>query len=169
MGYGRHAFTLSLHNLETAILLNTVGFLFGILSFSIPKIAVACLLVRILNPSRLHKIFVFFLVGFVTLVAVICIIILFTMCDPPESMWYVTIPGKCKDVKILIDYAIFTGGECRVILEIACLILTNEHHAALSAFVDLYLAIYPVTVLWKLNMSTRKKLALSAALGLGAW
>jgi hypothetical protein len=38
---------------------------------------------------------------------------------------------------------------------------------ALSAFVDLYLAIYPAIVLWKLHMSTKKKLALMAALGLG--
>ena len=38
---------------------------------------------------------------------------------------------------------------------------------ALSAFVDLYLAIYPALVLWKLQMSLRKKFALTAALGLG--
>ena len=39
---------------------------------------------------------------------------------------------------------------------------------ALSAFVDLYLAIYPTTVLLNLHMSLRKRLALSAALGLGS-
>lgn len=39
---------------------------------------------------------------------------------------------------------------------------------ALSAFVDLYLAIYPTTVLLHLHMSLRKRLALCAALGLGA-
>lgn len=39
--------------------------------------------------------------------------------------------------------------------------------AAFSAFVDLYLAVYPSFVLFKLQMSPRKKIALSAALGLG--
>lgn len=40
--------------------------------------------------------------------------------------------------------------------------------SALSAFVDLYLATYPTTVLLNLHMSLRKRLALSAALGLGS-
>lgn len=39
---------------------------------------------------------------------------------------------------------------------------------ALSAFVDMYLALYPSTVLMKLHMSLRKRLALCAALGLGS-
>lgn len=45
----------------------------------------------------------------------------------------------------------------------------NTHQrAAFSAFVDLYFAIYPSTVLMKLHMSLRKRVALCAALGLGA-
>lgn len=39
---------------------------------------------------------------------------------------------------------------------------------ALSAFVDLYLSIYPAVILWKLNMSVKKRLALMCALGLGS-
>ncbi|RYP16620.1 hypothetical protein DL765_005011 [Monosporascus sp. GIB2] len=44
--------------------------------------------------------------------------------------------------------------------------LTTE--TAYSAFVDLYLAIYPAIVLFGLQLSIKKKLALSASLGLGA-
>lgn len=44
----------------------------------------------------------------------------------------------------------------------------TESDSAISAFVDFYLAIYPSLVLFKLQMSLRKKIALSAALGLGA-
>jgi hypothetical protein len=39
---------------------------------------------------------------------------------------------------------------------------------ALSAMVDLYLAVYPAVILFKLQMNLRKKLALSIALGLGS-
>lgn len=48
--------------------------------------------------------------------------------------------------------------------------LCNEliRYPGLSAFVDLYLALYPVSVLMKLHMSLRKRLALCAALGLGS-
>lgn len=46
--------------------------------------------------------------------------------------------------------------------------LDEAYLAALSAFVDLYLAIYPSTILLHLHMSLRKRLALCAALGLGS-
>ena len=39
---------------------------------------------------------------------------------------------------------------------------------AASAFVDLYLAIYPAVILIKLQMSHKKKIALCAVLGFGA-
>jgi hypothetical protein len=38
----------------------------------------------------------------------------------------------------------------------------------MSAFVDLYLSIYPIAVLMSLQMTLKKKLALCAVLGLGA-
>ncbi|KAJ5593874.1 uncharacterized protein N7459_000082 [Penicillium hispanicum] len=151
-GFGKHAKALTQHNMEMAILLNTVSFLFGILSFTVPKIAVTAMLNRILNPALGQKILLWGLVGTATIVSCICIIILFTMCDPPKALWLVhlAMEGKatCKSSWILVDYAMFTG--------------------ALSAFVDLYLAIYPVTVLLNLQMSLRKRIALSAALGLGS-
>ncbi|KAK1730002.1 uncharacterized protein BDZ83DRAFT_783615 [Colletotrichum acutatum] len=49
---------------------------------------------------------------------------------------------------ILVYFAIYSGGFC--------------------ALVDLYLAIYPAVVLAKLQMSIRKKVALSIALGIGS-
>jgi hypothetical protein len=39
---------------------------------------------------------------------------------------------------------------------------------AVSAFADLFLAFYPTIVLMRLQMTLKKKLALCAALGLGA-
>lgn len=169
IGYGKHAVFLDQHTLETAILLNTVSFLFGILSFTLPKLAVSAMLNRILNPSLLHRIVLWLLTGFAAVVSVICIIILFTMCDPPKALWemHLAMEGAatCKDTWILIDYAIFTGGEFR---SISFTDWPNGNIAALSALVDLYLAIYPTTVLLNLHMSLRKRLALSAALGLGS-
>ncbi|KAJ5190730.1 uncharacterized protein N7498_009715 [Penicillium cinerascens] len=152
VGYGKHAKDLTQENLEMAILLNTISFLFGILSFTIPKLAVTAMITRILCPGLKQKIWLWLLVGTAAAVSCICIIILFTMCDPPEALWNVHLAmtggATCRNVWILIDYAIFTG--------------------ALSAFVDLYLAFYPVTVLMKLQMSLRKRIALCAAMGLGS-
>lgn len=113
VGFGKHASALTLPDLELAILLNTVSFLFGILSFTIPKLAVTAMLNRILNLGQMQKAFLWLLTGTAAAVSCICIIILFTMCDPPEALWHVHLiaqGAKCKDVWMLIDYAIFTGG-----------------------------------------------------------
>ncbi|KAL4950176.1 hypothetical protein BDW69DRAFT_197487 [Aspergillus filifer] len=152
IGYGKHAWVLEDKTVETASLLNSIGFLFGIISFSVPKLAVAAMLNRIMNPSFLQKTIIWSLTGLGATISGICIIVLFTMCDPPRALWQTSLvaagEATCKDVWILVDYAIFTG--------------------AYSAFIDLYLAVYPATVLMKLHMSLRKRLALTAALGLGA-
>lgn len=169
VGYGKHAMYLSMDNLEMAILLNTVSFLFGILSFTLPKIAVTSMLTRILNPKPLHKAILWMMVGTAAAVSIICILILFTMCDPAEALWtpkLVAAGAKCKSTTMLIDYAIFTGGRSHALQTYAPLRI-NPVLLALSAFVDLSLAIYPTTVLLKLQMSLRKRLALCAALGLG--
>lgn len=113
VGYGRHAAALSLSSLELAIMLNTVSFLFGILSFTIPKLAVTAMLNRILNPGTLQKTILWCLTGTAAVVSGICIIMLFTMCDPPKALWEIHLvlegEAKCKNVWILINYAIFTG------------------------------------------------------------
>ncbi|KAJ5755465.1 hypothetical protein N7533_005008 [Penicillium manginii] len=139
-------------NLSAAMLLNNLSFLLGILSFTIPKIAVTAMITRIFNPGMVQKIILWTLVSMTAAVSCICIIILFTMCDPPRALWtpelVQTGQATCKSTWMLIDYAIFTG--------------------AMSATVDLYLALYPMVVLMNLQMSLRKRIALSAALGLGA-
>ncbi|GKZ26512.1 hypothetical protein AbraIFM66951_002593 [Aspergillus brasiliensis] len=167
MGYGKHAWLLSESTVEQATLLNSLSFLFGIISFATPKLAVTAMLNRILNPSMVQRVCLWVLTGLAAVVSGVCIIVLFTMCDPPEALWksHLVTEGKatCKDVWILIDYAIFTGGWfMRLFLS------ATADIPALSAFVDLILAVYPSTVLMKLHMSLRKRLALCAALGLGA-
>lgn len=171
LGYGRHADTLSPERLVKVSLVNYADFALGIVSFSLPKLAVAALLNRIMNPNWFQKSILWLLTGLVALTSGICIVVLFTMCDPPRALWDVSLVmqgnAKCRDISILIDYAIFTGGR-----DSDTLAWSSRGRVlmipAFSAFTDLYLAIYPAVVLMKLNMSTRKKIALCLALGLGS-
>jgi hypothetical protein len=66
-------------NLSAAMLLNNLSFLLGILSFTIPKIAVTAMITRIFNPGMVQKIILWTLVSMTAAVSCICIIILFTM------------------------------------------------------------------------------------------
>lgn len=159
---------------ELALMWNMISFIFGIISFAIPKLAVAALLHRILNPNLTKRIIVWGLVSLIAVIAIVNILIYVTMCDPQQALWKSSMilsgEAKCRDIWILINYATFNGGErCSMGLVILVTVSDNRHVcAAFSAFVDLFLAIYPGVVLFKLQMSLRKKIALTAALGLGA-
>ncbi|KAK8087154.1 hypothetical protein PG994_002128 [Apiospora phragmitis] len=112
-------------------------------------LAVIALLTRILNPSRAHwwGLWAMGLLCFASLLATVGVLL--GQCTPARSLWTFSITEKtCFDKNILVGYCIYAG--------------------AISAFVDLYLAIYPSLVLFKLQMPIKKKLALCAALGIGS-
>ncbi|KAL2174026.1 uncharacterized protein P884DRAFT_250811 [Thermothelomyces heterothallicus CBS 202.75] len=147
-GSGHHAALLTDDQLGGAIFYTMVAFCPGILSFGLPKLAVVALLTRMMNPSRLHSIFLWFLAIFCQLSLMGCVGILFGQCTPTRSMWDFSVKGKCINPWILVNYSIYAG--------------------SFSGFVDLYFAVYPSIVLLKLQMSLKKKIALSFALGIGS-
>ncbi|KAF6795315.1 integral membrane protein [Colletotrichum musicola] len=147
-GNGRHFETLSLEQKQQAIFWTIVGFPAGVMSFGLPKAAVVALLTRILNPCPWHRKFLWCMALFTLLSLTINMVCLFIHCQPTYSQWDFSVKGTCWDKWVLVSIAIYTG--------------------SLGAFVDAYLAVYPATVLAKLQMSTQKKVALSVALGIGS-
>ncbi|KAF6791411.1 integral membrane protein [Colletotrichum sojae] len=147
-GNGRHFETLSLEQKQQAIFWTMVGFPAGVMSFGLPKAAVVALLTRILNPCPWHRNFLWGMALFTLLSLTINMVCLFIHCQPTNSLWDFSVKGTCWDKWVLVSIAIYTG--------------------SLGAFVDAYLAVYPATVLAKLQMSMQKKVALSVALGIGS-
>ncbi|KAF4452103.1 hypothetical protein F53441_5036 [Fusarium austroafricanum] len=148
-GNGRHFDTLTSDQKQNVIFFTILGFPFGVMAFGFPKLAVVALITRLMNPGRIHKIFLWGLAGCCMLSLVGCIVILFAQCTPAESQWTFSITDKkCWSPWVLVNFAIFAG--------------------ALSAATDLYLALYPAVVLFHLQMNIRKKIALSFALGIGS-
>ncbi|EQB55852.1 integral membrane protein [Colletotrichum gloeosporioides Cg-14] len=147
-GYGRHKDVLTYEQKKGAIFWSHVGFAPGIMSFAIPKLAVVSLLTRLMNPRRYH---LWFLWG-ITILCLLTHIVVpglhFGRCVPVASIWDDHVLGRCFDPNITVDYSIYGG--------------------VLSAFVDVYLALYPTLVLFQLQMAMKRKIALSCALGVGA-
>jgi hypothetical protein len=167
-GTGEHAAGLSQDALQKALLYSTAAFCPGILSFTIPKLGVVALLIRILNPTPRFKWFLWLLVGGSDIVIFGCVIILYAQCRPAKALWIPSMKGaQCWSPLVLADYSIATGGmENTVPFKDDAVPLTIP---ALSALVDLVLALYPATVLWRLQMSRKRKIGLSITLGLGVW
>ncbi|PYI15457.1 hypothetical protein BO99DRAFT_468061 [Aspergillus violaceofuscus CBS 115571] len=116
LGYGKHTTVIvelgGMDRLEQVLLLSYINFALGIMSFATPKLAIAALLNRILNPGRFHQVFLWVLTGMVFVTSSICIIVLFTMCDPPQALWKTQLLAQgatCRPQVVLVDYAIFTG------------------------------------------------------------
>ncbi|KAI2466522.1 hypothetical protein F4781DRAFT_350300 [Annulohypoxylon bovei var. microspora] len=148
-GNGSHISTLTPDQISGAVLWTMVGFVPGVLSFSIPKLAAIYLLTGLLEPSLMHR-RILWTMGISCVIFLLgCVAILFGQCTPSRAQWDSSITEKtCINPWILVNYSIFAG--------------------AFSGFVDLYLAAYPASVLFTLQMNLRKKLALCVALGLGS-
>jgi membrane-bound metal-dependent hydrolase YbcI (DUF457 family) len=93
-------------------MLNTAGFAPGILSFVIPKLGVVALLIRLFNPSRPRKIFLWSFVGGSCIIISGCIVIIYAQCSPTRALWTLDLNGaRCWSPWILVDYSLFAGGK----------------------------------------------------------
>lgn len=148
-GFGKHFDVLTLDEKQQMIKWTFFSFTPSILAFTIPKFAVVSLLTRLLNPSRWHRVFLWVLVGTCQVAILGCAIILFAQCTPSRAQWDFSITNKkCWSPWLLVRYSMVAG--------------------CFSAFTDLYLAVYPTIVLFKLQINNKKKLALCFALGIGS-
>ncbi|EXM14085.1 hypothetical protein FOTG_17490 [Fusarium oxysporum f. sp. vasinfectum 25433] len=146
-GYGSHAGTLSIPDLERAQFLWAMSLAIGSLGTVFPKLAVVSLLSQVLFPSP-RQLRVLWGLAVACLLSNTAVITLhFAQCKPASAFWTVDAEAKCWDP----IYATVTAFSS----------------SAFLAIVDFYLALYPAAVLWSLEMHLRKKLALSVALSFG--
>ncbi|MCJ1398245.1 hypothetical protein MMC11_001442 [Xylographa trunciseda] len=148
-GIGRHLAALSPENAIQAIKMESISSAFGVMAFCIPKIAVALLLVRLMGPKHRGKWFLYFITGTVTIAGVLSIIFLFVQCQPVAALWdpAVAAMATCWDPSVLTDYTYFVG--------------------AYSALCDFSLAVFPIFIMWNLQMRLKRKIAICCVMGLG--
>ncbi|ESA41994.1 hypothetical protein NCU02327 [Neurospora crassa OR74A] len=140
-GNGRHFADLNLEQKENTIKWMMAAYFPGIETLGFPKLAVIALLVRLLVPSRLHTIVLWSMGTICCLSLTAMVMTLLLQCTPTQALWTLTMPHNCLAPELLEGLAYWAS--------------------------NFYLAIYPATVLWKLQMHTKKKLALCCALGMG--
>lgn len=147
-GFGRHMATLSPDDIRLAMKYLIISFEPGMLLFAVPKFAVVILLVKILHPGPRHLVFLWVVSVVFGILLIGNLVVNLAQCTPAAAQWGGA-EGVCWDRRIAIDYSIV--------------------FAALSALFDLYLAIYPTIIMFRLMLNWKKKLALSSALGFGYW
>lgn len=109
-GQGQHMDTIPPADLSQALKWTIAGFSPSVMTFGLPKLAVICLVSRLLNPSRLHAAFLWTLGGTTMASIVLCIAVLFGQCTPARAQWDLTVTHKtCLDKSVLVDIAIVSG------------------------------------------------------------
>ena len=163
-GMGRHEYYLSPDQVMRAIKLNLIGQPFGIMAYCVPKVAVALLIIRLMPPAKRGQWFLYFITTSLIILFALAAIFLFVQCSPSKAMWDPTVPSHCWPPEILPNYTLFVGGK---FLKVD---ITSRHFnasTAYSAFYDLSLAIFPITIFWDLQLGWKKKVGICCVMGLG--
>ena len=100
-------------NAAPAIKISLIAFIPGIVSVAVPKLAVTCLLIRLLNPGRRHVIVLYSLSISCIIIVALCAVFLWTQCHPIAALWDPSLVPICWSPTVLVTYSILAGGKIR--------------------------------------------------------
>ncbi|KAF2768766.1 hypothetical protein EJ03DRAFT_259930, partial [Teratosphaeria nubilosa] len=150
-GLGRHILyveqTNPQHLIDVALLAN-IGESLAIMACTLGKTSFAVTLMRIVVQPWIHHL-LWFIIITMNLVNVLAAIFVFVQCENPRHLWNPAIPSKCWPTHVFTDFSLFVG--------------------AYSGAQDFVLALLPWVFIWRLQMTTREKLAIAIAMSLGVF
>ena len=127
-----------------------------------------------MGRSKWRKAFLLYgaMIGSVV-VCTIAIILTFVQCRPVAALWDPELVdiGKatCWPPQRQTHFSIFAGSTSETCYRVITLLLLlfELNLAGYLAFLDIALALLPVTIMWNLQLSLKKKVGLCAIMGLG--
>ncbi|KAI3390684.1 hypothetical protein diail_8880, partial [Diaporthe ilicicola] len=144
---GRHWATLSASERTRAVFWHNVLTAPSVLGLGLPKLTVVSLLTRVFKPGELHQTILWVSAILCVVNFVVVILLAWLPCRPISAAWDVSITAKkCLDSWVYVKFCYYA--------------------TTFSAALDLYFALYPAFVFRKLGWDIRKKLVLSAVMGL---
>lgn len=149
-GGTRHLYYLTDEVAKHVTRLNWIAQPFGIIALATGKLAVGFLLLRLIPPNTKWRRRIVWVLMSITMIAnSISVILTFTQCRDVAALWDPTVHAvtQCWDPKIQSDFSTFTG--------------------SLNSAVDIIFSLIPITLIWKLHLSARKRFGLIVLLGSG--
>lgn len=147
-GIGRHVFYLGHENGVKAMKFDWVYQAFMIWAIITGKISVAFFILRLSN-TRWHTWFLQTFNALLVILGVPCVAMTYAQCKPAALLWDPSLHGYCWDPFRQGTYAIFQG--------------------SFGAMTDLLYALFPVLILWKLQVPLKRKLLLASIMCLGVF
>ncbi|KAI1088701.1 hypothetical protein F5B19DRAFT_470210 [Rostrohypoxylon terebratum] len=143
-GIGRHIWDEPVIWLIPALKFQTIAAQIYFAATTVIKLSLLFLYRRIFNLQKTAKWFVNGGIVLVTLMGVAILLAIIFFCIPVAKAWDDSIPGHCSS-PAPVSYL----------------------SGAWNAFVDIYVLILPIPLLWGLNMGPRRKIRLGAVFGIG--
>ena len=138
-------------HLEYIIKLNWTAQPLAIFCLGSGKVAVAFLILRLLNRASVWRRWgLYVTTGWTVINTILMITFTFAQCENPAALWdnEVKAHTKCWDPSVQSSFSTY-GASCH-------------------ALMDFFLAVIPVTLVWGLQTSLRKRIALCGLLGCGS-
>ncbi|CAD6592398.1 MAG: hypothetical protein ASARMPREDX12_006066 [Alectoria sarmentosa] len=145
-GYGRHQASLPLENVVQAVKYAWIAQMPIVLALTIARVSIAAFLLRLFAANKWLKWFLLVMTLVNTIFAILPLIMIFAQCTPVTALWDPP-TGHCWNPKIQRDFAVVSS--------------------AITAFTDLTFALFPIALVFRLQMKLRHKLGLASLLGLG--
>ncbi|CAO1605853.1 hypothetical protein XANCAGTX0491_009358 [Xanthoria calcicola] len=143
-GYARHMYYLNRPQLSHAGELNAISRSLCVLGIGIGKISVAFLIERFAGPSKWRRWLLRSISISIAVSAIITVTLFYVQCQPVRAVWDKSLvkagKAKCWDPVPLNKW--------------------NQVIASYWAFLDFALATIPVDIIWKLQLSRKKKVGL---------
>lgn len=147
-GYGKHFKDLEPAQRPIAGHRAVITSAVAIQTFGLPKIAIICLLERLLKLRLPVRIVLWGLSVVLIISSLVLSIFWFVQCSPQAHQWDpINVPGTCWSPNVVLSLSYFVG--------------------IYSGVLDVVLAVYPPFIIWNLKMSRGKKIFISASLGGG--
>ena len=146
-GGGSHYATLSPVDQLMAVKLDWISQPFTIFSCGTGKTSVAFLILRIMAKNKYREWFLYVLIALLLIINAIGVGSIFGQCMPARKLWDQRVSGHCLDPVVQRDVAYF--------------------QSSFSSFTDFVLAVFPLTIIWNLQMRPVVKVGLGCAMSLG--
>ena len=168
-GYARHLYYLTPAELSHALELNTISRSLCMLSIAIGKISVAFLIERIAGSSDRRRWLLRGISISIFVSAVITFALFYAQCQPVRAIWDKSMikkgTGRCWDPIPVNTWNLVIASRLIAFRKRTMMLIGTS--PGYWAFLDFALALIPVDIVWKLQLSTRKKVLLTLLLGMG--
>ncbi|KAI0389949.1 hypothetical protein F5Y17DRAFT_446906 [Xylariaceae sp. FL0594] len=151
-GGTRHLRYLTGDQAKKVTRLNWIAQPFGIIALATGKLSVGFLLLRLLPPkSRWRRLSICVQRSLTMIANSISVVLTFAQCKDPAALWDPAVRATtyCWDPRVQSDFSTFTG--------------------SLNSAVDIIFSLLPITLIWNLQMSVRRRLGLIVLLGSGSF